>query len=310
MTNLPPPYRPLRGAEPPHFADRADEDDLDGAGLAAGCLAAYSVGPRDPRFHRIVHGGPAMGKTALLRAVRRQVAIRLGWAVAQHRCRRKESLAQAVVLAALSALGERGAGVGRAGRLCAMAAHPSSGATLGRWPGGGPIGSSWESTVGTLRAVGQLCLQEALGLVVTLDDADRAAPAELQSMGFLAAALSAEGLPVALLVAGNRRAAQVAAGQGTPVWAWAGEPFWPSQLNPLGQAEATEAVVVPALDRGVDFDQAGARLLGRAAAGSPLELQRLAFSAWSLARRPGRVALADAEAAVDLAALTDVPQAS
>src|SRR6202034_2702433 len=46
--------------------------------------------PTTPRFHRLLVAGPAMGKTALLRAIARQVATGLDWVVVPHRCRPKE----------------------------------------------------------------------------------------------------------------------------------------------------------------------------------------------------------------------------
>ena len=48
MTTCPPPYRPFRGAPPPHFVDRADAESIDGAGIVATSLAAYRAGPATP----------------------------------------------------------------------------------------------------------------------------------------------------------------------------------------------------------------------------------------------------------------------
>ena len=92
MTLGPPPYRPLRGAEPPHFVDRADEDE-EGFGLAgirASAVEAYRSGPSHPRFHQLVLGAAALGKTALLRALARQTCMELDWAVTFHTCQSKE----------------------------------------------------------------------------------------------------------------------------------------------------------------------------------------------------------------------------
>ena len=89
MTSCPPPYRPLRGADPPHFVDREDPNDEIASGIVAASVAAYAAGPCDPRFHRLVIGGSAMGKTALLRAIGREVASRLGWVVTLHVAGRK-----------------------------------------------------------------------------------------------------------------------------------------------------------------------------------------------------------------------------
>src|SRR5271155_1226725 len=96
MTNCPPPYRPLRGAEPPHFVDRAEGEDIGPNGIVAGSLAAFAAGPCDPRFHRLVTSVPAMGKTAVLRAIGQEAARRLGWVVSFHSCQAKERALGAV----------------------------------------------------------------------------------------------------------------------------------------------------------------------------------------------------------------------
>ena len=90
MNNCPPPYRPLRGAEPPHFVDRAEGEDIGANGIVAGSMAAFAAGPCDPRFHRLVTSGPAVGKTAVLRAIGQEAARRLGWVVSFHSCQAKE----------------------------------------------------------------------------------------------------------------------------------------------------------------------------------------------------------------------------
>jgi hypothetical protein len=86
--------------------------------------------------------------------------------------------------------------------------------------------------------------------------------------------------------------------------------LWPARLGRFDEAEAREALVVPAADRGVSFDDAGLELACLAAGGSPLELQRLGFAAWSAAGRPGVVDIRDVEAAVRLVNRQDQAKAS
>ena len=58
MSTCPPPYRPFRGAPPPHFVDRADAEQIGASGIVATSLAACLAGPGDPRFHQLVVGAP------------------------------------------------------------------------------------------------------------------------------------------------------------------------------------------------------------------------------------------------------------
>jgi hypothetical protein len=301
MNEPPPPYRPLRGAQPPHFADRADEDDLGDLGIVAGSLAAYDWGPADPRFHRLVYGPEAAGKTALLRAVAQRVAADGGWAVAKLRGRPKQSALGALVEAIVPAMERRWPG--RPGSvLRSIGRHPSSGGVA--WPGpraGVPGCQSWAALYQLARAAGRVAADAGSGLLVVVDDAERLLAGELEALGHLARALSAEGSPVAFLLAGppvlERRCSRAS---------HFGACLWPTRLGLLQPAEAREALVVPAAERGVDIGAEAVQLICAAAGGSPLDLQRLAFASWSVAIGPGAITRADAEKAL---ALTCAPRA-
>ncbi len=78
MTNCPPPYRPLRGAEPPHFVDRAEGEDIGANGIVAGSMAAFAAGPCDPRFHRLITSGPPWAERHCCAESGRR--LRAGWA--------------------------------------------------------------------------------------------------------------------------------------------------------------------------------------------------------------------------------------
>lgn len=295
MNQPPAPYRPLRGAQPPHFADRADEDDLSGLGIVAGCLAAYECGPADPRFHRLVYAPEAAGKTALLRAVAQRMATDAGWAVAKLGGRPKHSVLSTVAEAIVSAV--QGRWPGRSAPvLRAMGRHPSSWAA-------GPTATvagaaacpSWATLYQLARAAGRVASDRGAGLLVVVDDAERLLAGELEAIGHLARALSAEGSALAFLLAGTpvleRRCSRAS---------YFGACVWPTRLAPLQPAEAREALVVPATERGVHIGAQAVQLLCEAADGSPLGLQQLAFAAWSVAAGPGLVTGADAERALAL----------
>jgi len=275
MTSSPPPYRPFRGADPPHFVDREDPDDVGGHGIVAASLVAFAAGPCDPRFHRLVTAGPGMGKTALLRAVGREVADRLGWAVTFHTCQVKERAIRAVSAEILKTVQRR-------------------------WPrelSGAVISSvtSWVALRDLLELAGRLARAASSGLFVVFDDADRLSGGELESLGFLARRLSQEGFPVALWLSGAASLGDrfVRAGDIT-------ECVWSTSLARLDGGEAREALVVPAVDRGVELREEALELLCWRADGIPLELQRLGFAAWSAAGGADVVTAADAMAGLDV----------
>ena len=74
--------------------------------------------------------------------------------------------------------------------------------------------------------------------------------------------------------------------------------IWPTSLGWFDESEAREALVVPAADRGVEFQEEALELICLAADGSPLEIQRLGFAAWAAATGPDVVTVADAHAAL------------
>ena len=237
MTTCPPPYRPLRGADPPHFVDRADEEDIGTSAIVAGSVAAYRAGPCDPRFHRLVVSPSAMGKTAMLRAIGRETSARLDWAVTIHRCRPKERAAGAAVSETFSSMQRQWPmEVGRLAREVPPSGYrPSGHRPSGYWPsgywpsgyeqqpefsstsddrlagGGSPTvdglelvdgEASWATLRQFLTVAGQFARAISRGLLIMFDDADRLGGGEVESLGHLARSLSRGGLPVALLLSG------------------------------------------------------------------------------------------------------------
>jgi hypothetical protein len=291
MTSCPPPYRPLRGAEPPHFVDREDPQDVVANGILAASIAAYAAGPCDPRFHRLIIAEPAMGKTTLLRAIAKAAVRRLGWAVALHSCRPKERALRAVATVVANILHQQWP-TDRARLESEMGDLDNSGQSV--FPGL-ESGSSWAFLKRLLESAGHLARANSRGLLVVFDETDRLSGGELESLGYLARSLSRDGLPVALLFGGGpqlgERFARVGNFSGC---------IWPTNLGCLDDGEAREALVVPAADRGVEFHSDALELLCLAAGGSPFEIQRLGFAAWSAAGGAELVALTDARAALSL----------
>jgi hypothetical protein len=144
-------------------------------------------------------------------------------------------------------------------------------------------------------SAGQLARAASGGLLVMFDDADRLSGAELDSLGCLARSLCRDGLPVALLFSGGPQLGYRFARAGN----YSGC-VWPTSLGWLDAGDAREALIVPAVDRGVEFQEEALQLLCHAAEGAPLQLQRLGFAAWSAAGGAEVVTLADARAALGL----------
>jgi hypothetical protein len=258
--------------------------------MVAASLGACRAGPGDPRFHQLIVSTPALGKTAQARAVGRQVAERLGWVVTFHRCRLAERALPGVATETL------------AGMQRLWAGHPS-----GRGPVPVPqlrrslasgAQASWADLKEFFTLAGSSAQRISRGLLIVLDDADRLAGAEVECAGHLARSLSRDGLPVAFLLTGGLELGQHFARTGN----FAGS-VWPTRLDRFDDSEAREALVVPAADRGVEWDEGALEMLCLAAAGRPLEVQRLGLAAWSApARASGKVARAAAEEALELVA--------
>lgn len=306
MTNCPPPYRPLRGAEPPHFVDRPHDEIFGAATMSSATIAALACGPSDPRFHQLVTSAPAMGKTAFLRAIGRLAATRLDWAVAFHHCRPKQRAIGTVITEVMACMQRQWPGrVGALASEVMMARLDGLGA---RWrdrqaaecgpapvPCVLPMGAevSWTELKHLLERSGRFAQGISRGLVVMFDDADLLGGGEVESLGHLARCLSRDGLPVSLVFSGGEALAE----RFSRVGNFSGT-VWPTQLGWFDDAESREALVVPAIDRAVEFEDRALELVCGAAGGSPLVLQRLGFAAWSAARGSGRVAVPDVEEAM------------
>ncbi|HTW06315.1 MAG TPA: AAA family ATPase [Acidimicrobiales bacterium] len=291
-----PPYRPFRGVDPPHFVDRPDHD-LGAPGACTATLEALRHGPSDPSFHRLVVGGPAMGKTAFLRAVGRAAANELGWAFAHHRCRAKERALATLAGVVLSGVERRWRDDPGGRAETGLRSGP-----VWSWPrtrsdvaAGTAIGgeATWAQLRRVLHLAGRFASGHRSGLLVALDDVDRLSWSEIEALGHMARDLSRHNLPIALLLSsGQVLEARLARSH------YFESSFWPARLEPFDRAEAREALVLPALDLAVEYDEGALELLAPASGGAPLELQRLGFAAWSAADDGGVVSLAAAEEAL------------
>jgi hypothetical protein len=307
-----PPYRPFRGAQPPHFVERADSTDFGAPSVVAAALSAWAAGPASPRFHQLVISAPAVGKTALLRELCQRAESHLGWAAHLHRCLPKERALGTVASEVIATLARRWPGGATAISLGALEARvggperplgaQASGPTLPLLnlvplPSGTAIGADrpWAALRSALWRAGEHALSVGRGVLVAFDDAEFLSDGEAELLGHLARSLSRERLPVAFVLSGGEdlalRYARSAHFSGA---------IWPIELGHFDGAEAREALVVPAADRGVDFDGEALDLLCSASGGSPLQVQRLGFASWTAARKTRAISTQDAQQAVAL----------
>jgi hypothetical protein len=295
MTNYLPPYRPFRGAEPPHFVDRADDNDVLGAGIVAASVDAYAAGPCDPRFFGLVTGSPAAGKTATLRAIAKEVSSRLGWAVVFHRCQAKERVISRIAdEVGASARASWPDHLGRFAHDVLLLGYPAGRTRFGPVPCWLSPGeeASWTSVRHFVKLAGMFARSIARGFVLIFDDADRLPTGELETLGYLARNLLRAELPVAFVFSGCPELQATFSRSGN----LSARP-WHTPLPMFGDDESREALVVPAAERGVEFEHEALDLLCAASGGSPLEVQRLGFAAWSAARGARVITLAAAEEA-------------
>jgi hypothetical protein len=164
---------------------------------------------------------------------------------------------------------------------------------------------SWTELREFFALAGSFARAISRGLLLVLDDADRLSGAEVECAGHLARSLSRDGLPVAFLLTGGPQLGQRFARTGN----FAGS-VWPTRLGRFDDSEAREALVVPAADRDVEFEEGALERLCAAADGRPLEVQRLGLAAWSSSARSGKIGLAAAEEAVGLVAPETTAMAS
>jgi hypothetical protein len=137
---------------------------------------------------------------------------------------------------------------------------------------------SWDGLHNLLRQCASSRQLAAPGLLIALDDANFLGAGEVESLGYLAQCLAREDLAVGIWMSVRLSiACQLERGGHLP------STLWPTALGPLDDTEAREAIVVPATDRGVEFEGRALELACAAAAGSPFELQRVGFASWAAA---------------------------
>lgn len=289
-----PPYHPGYGVDPPLLAGR-DE-------LIDGALGALGAGPRHPSFGQGFVGDRGVGKTALLNEIERRTAAELGWPVVVLQAVPGEDLLPGLITRLIDAIGS---GWQRAGRLVReleteleLTANLLVVRASGRVrSGGGRAASPTVALEGLLRRAGEFAKARDSGVLITIDEAHAMRRPEL---AVLAAALQIvtkrTGLPIAVVFAGLPEFRQASHRAGTF--------FERMPVVNVGylSAESTRfALVKPAADIGVAFDDDALELLVGESNGYPYLVQLLGFETWMAAAGASRITPAHATVGVRVA---------
>ncbi len=272
MTNrvLAPPYTPGFGRRPPVLAGRdALVDDL---------ARVLEVGPEHPRFCRALLGSRGTGKTVLLDVIGEVAATKLGWAVLHVQALQEESL--------VALLLQR---IPEAVRLWGRFGRGSNNLQAQLRASTGSAAAAFENAVGL---VGGFAARHGTGLLLTVDEAQMAAPEDLSAVARALQTVVARRLqPVAVVFSGLPTFRERLAGAGTyasrlPV----------EELGNLEPSAARLALVEPAARRHVAWEDDALSLLVRRSGGHPYYVQLFGWHAWEVAQGEATITLAHAKA--------------
>lgn len=294
MNTSNPPYHPGYGVDPPLLAGR-DE-------LIAEALGALRAGPRHPSFGQGFVGDRGIGKTALLNEIERRTRAELSWPVVVLQAVPGEDLLPGLIERLIDAIGS---GWQRAGKLVReletefeLAANllvvRASGHARTRT---GRPASPAVALERLLRKAGESAKARGSGVLVTIDEAHTMRKPEL---AVLAASLQVTtkraGLPIAVTFAGLPEFRQASHGAGTFF-----ERMSVVDVGNLSAESTRYALVKPAADLGVRFDDDALELLVGESDGYPYLVQLLGFETWKAAAGARRITPAHATAGVKMA---------
>lgn len=272
-----PPYHPGYGVDPPLLAGRDD--------LIADALDALRAGPRHPSFGQGLVGDRGVGKTALLNEIERRTKKELGWLVVAHQAIPGEDLLPGLVERLIDAAGS---GWQRAGRLVremdkelAISANLLVvQATARARTSAGRSTSASLALERLLRRTGDFATSRRSGVLVTIDEAHVVRKPELAVLAAcLQVVVKRAALPIAVVLAGLPEFRQASHGAGTFF-----ERMPIADVGYLSGESTRYALVKPAADAGVAFEDEALEILVEESSGYPYLVQLLGFETWRAAK--------------------------
>jgi hypothetical protein len=263
-------------------------------------VEGLQAGPGSRYFGMAVVGERGVGKTVLLGAIEQRVSTDLKWRLVQEQALPQTDLISMLVERVATTAGPWWR-LRRAFKE--MEREYAFGANLGVFSAtatakGAPSAVRPERLLEQiLVTVGEAAQGNRSGVLVTVDEAhvvDRAGLAVLGKIMQLVA--RRRGLPVAITLAGLPELRQHFRGGGTYL-----ERLEVAELGHLDVTATKLALLKPAIDRGVNFEDVALERLVDASSGYPYLIQLLGYEAWTIAGGTGTITGRHASAAVDKA---------
>lgn len=288
------PYSPGAGTRPPALVGR--ERELEAMDVALQRLLAG----RDGRSQMLT-GLRGVGKTVLLNEFE-QLALGRGWFHEHIEVAEEGDLVLRLAAAlrrVLLAMDARR----RIGERARRALGVLKGFTLGL-PGGVGLGIDVEAVrgpadsgdlatdlAGLFVEVGEVARDHGTGVLLTVDELHYVRQAILEALVMGLHRASQRRLPITVAAAGLPSLASLTG----EAKSYAERMFLFPVIGSLGDDDAREALVVPAADEGVSWDDAALERVVAATGGYPYFLQEFGKQAWDAADGPELITLADVE---------------
>ena len=285
------PYTPGAGTRPRSLAGRQSQFALIES-------LAEQVEAGRPGNPLVVTGLRGVGKTSLLFEAA-EVLRRRGWLAGYYEVRRDVGPGEAVRAIVAGSAGLTGGGLRRA---LSTGAHALGGLTLTAGPAGfgfevvgrdqgRPPGDPYDDVVAFLRSLASAARREGVGVALLVDELQVFRKRDVSVLVQALSALSGE--PVVLIGAGLPYLASELSKANTYA-----ERFRYEQIDTLDDVDAREAVVAPAFEQGVVWDDDALDLVLDLAEGYPYFVQLYASETWVAAAGAVRLTVGHVRSAV------------
>jgi hypothetical protein len=274
------PYTPDAGARPPLLAGRAAELEQ-----LRGIVTQLAAGGTEQ--HVLITGLRGVGKTVLLNEFER-CAQDAGWPAETKEVGRRSSLATLVGRVARRALLQMSTKRRIGGRLrramsvlksfeIGLPGDVSFKLDVGPLLGEADSGDLADDLRDVLVAVGEAATEAGCGFALIFDELQNVDADDYEALIMALHRVKQRGLPVAFVGAGLPLLPSLTA----EAKSYAERMFAYATLGPLSKAAASEALVTPARDQGVEWEDAAVRHVLRFTEGYPYFLQQYGRHAWA-----------------------------